>query len=231
MKFIKAWPEHAATADEKTNLLRQKEINAFKSAVEVFTRAVEKQTDDKTIQDFVGDSLARLGQSFYRQARDFSVAASSEQDAAKARVLCQKAREVFKMGAEVFAQMADRVPKHKLAWRTRVLAGQCYMRAELFREAIRMFMSVIESADADDKTKPEGMYWCAECHMKLGEQDSDTEKKKEHERLAHSILVRLREQYPDTTWANYAGRAWFNPLGLGDFWTPEEKERVIQGEK
>jgi outer membrane protein assembly factor BamD (BamD/ComL family) len=108
---------------------------------------------------------------------------------------------MFTAAAEVFGRLSIRFPSHKLAEKTTVLSGQCYMRAQNYKKAITALTEVIEKKDADKDVRAEAMYWCGDCYTKIKAASSSAAAPMVS---AYRMFKRVTWDYPTTKWAKYA---------------------------
>ncbi len=143
--------------------------------------------------ELIAETIARLGQYFFRRGREMNEQADAHADAVEAERLRLQAREMFTTAAQVFSRLAPRFPSHQLANQASVLSGQCYIRAERFGEAAAMLLTVINNDNAGVELRSESMYWCADAYLKDGDLTS-----------AYRMFKRLTWDYPETNWARFA---------------------------
>ena len=119
--------------------------------------------------------------------------ARSISDVVQRETKLAQARMVAKTAAQVFARMHERFPDHALAWKTLVISGQCYIRAEDYERAVETFNTVIEEKKAESDLRAQAMYWCGDAFMKSGD-------------LLHAyrMFKNLTWNYPESVWAKYA---------------------------
>jgi TolA-binding protein len=159
--------------------------------------------------ELVAETIARLGQYFMTKGKEMQAQVGAETDVVKKEKARLQMLEMYKSSARVFERLAVRFPDHALAWKTTVLAAQCWIRAEDLDRAIVVFGNVIDAKKADPDLLAQSMYWRGDCFMK----------KQDYEN-AYRMLKRLTWDYPETTWAKYArGR-----LSEKELASVEEKE-------
>lgn len=144
----------------------------------------------------IAETIARLGQYFYRKGKGINDAAEKLTDQIEQEKLRMQARDFYTTSAEVFGRLAVRFPSHKLADKTTVLSGQCYMRAENYKSAVGAFRLVTENAEADKNVRPEAMYWCGDSYYRLEDALALVE--------AYRMWKKLTWDYPASKWAKYA---------------------------
>ena len=144
--------------------------------------------------ELVAETIARLGQYFLTKGKDFETsAAAAADDPVEAEKIRLRSRDMFRTAAEVFGRLGVRFPDHGLAQKTKVLSGQCYMRAEDFKKAIEVFTDIFESEGANPQLASESMYWAGDCYMRLM---SYTD--------AYRTFKKLTWDYPESQWARFA---------------------------
>lgn len=152
--------------------------------------------------ELVAETIARLGQYFMTKGKEMQTLSNAETDLVKKEKARLQMLDMYKSAARVFERLAVRFPDHTLAWKTTVLAAQCWIRAEDLDKAISVFGSVIDAKKADSDLIAQSMYWSGDCYLK----------KKDYVN-AYRLLKRLTWDYPETTWAKYArGRLSENEL-------------------
>ena len=94
----------------------------------------------------------------------------------------------------IFARLLRRFPSHELAGQGGLRAGQAYMRAEATRQALQLFLTVVdtESYDGPD-VRAQAMYWAGMCYESQREPMA-----------AYAIYKRLTYDFPESKWAAYA---------------------------
>jgi tetratricopeptide (TPR) repeat protein len=151
--------------------------------------------------ELIAETIARLGQYFYKKGKDMADQAEKITEPVEQERVKIRARDFYTTSAEVFGRLAVRFPSHKLADKTTVLSGQCYMRAEDFGKAVRMLRKVADNLDADKNVRPEAMYWCGDSYYKMS---GDVKGPSESLVEAYRMWKKLTWDYPATQWAKYA---------------------------
>lgn len=168
--------------------------------------------------EFVPETIARLGQYFFNQGKTLAEKAEKKETLVDQKIEQAKSREMFKTAAEVFSSLEERFPTHKLAQKTTVLAAQCFMRAEDFENAIKSFRMIIDKTNMDKDLRAESMYWCADAYLK-GNKGRDS----------YLMYKQLTWDYPESKWAKFArGRLAegdMRKIELYQFGHPEEMRR------
>ena len=172
-------------------------MGSFDAACEEYVKLSYRWPDN----ELIAETIARLGQYFFRKGKgllDLETDDALEKEKAKLT-----AHNMFTTAAEVFGRMVVRFPQHKLAEKTTVLSGQCYMRAEKYDKAVVALTQVVDNGDAEKEVRAEAMYWCADSYTKMegqalrpGQPPPLTQ--------AYRMFKRLTWDYPSSKWAKYA---------------------------
>jgi len=199
LRFTKIVGQHrestyAPKAQYKKALTLEK-MEQFDAACEEYVKLSYRWPEN----ELIAETIARLGQYFFRKGDELKKVDSDDPvEIEKAKL---KSHKMFTSAAEVFARLAVRFPTHKLAEKTTVLSGQCYMRAENYEKAIDALLDVIEKKDADKDVRSEAMYWCGDCYTKV----ELVGKSQAFPMIsAYRMFKRLTWDYPATQWAKYA---------------------------
>ena len=146
----------------------------------------------------VAETIARLGQYFLTKGKAMKEAAAEAEadDPVEAEKIRMQSREMFTTAAEVFGRLGVRFPSHHLAGKTSVLSAQCYMQAEEYAKAVKVFDRVITEPEMDKDLVAEAMYWSGDCYMRMEEKDSLVN--------AYRMFKKLTWDYPATKWAKFA---------------------------
>jgi len=151
--------------------------------------------------EHLATAMARLGTHFQRKAVGYDAQAkpllAQEDDlnaVHKGTALQTLARIEYVKAAQIFERLQSRFPDNDLAGKAGLRAGQIYMRANKYRDAIVALMRVVNDESYDGKTlRSEAMYWAGRCQQELGEL-----------MLAYSIFKRTTYDFPESKWAAYA---------------------------
>ncbi|MGI6496799.1 MAG: tetratricopeptide repeat protein [Kiritimatiellia bacterium] len=170
-----------ALAYEKMGLIDQ--------SCEEYVKLSYRYPDD----ELVAETIARLGQYFLNKNKTMVEEARAISDLVQRETQLAQARLVAKTAAQVFGRMHERFPDHALAWKTLVISGQCYIRAEDYERAVATFETVIEEKKADSDLRAQAMYWCGDAFMKAGDL-----------LRAYRMFKNLTWNYPESVWAKYA---------------------------
>ncbi|MBM4143935.1 MAG: tetratricopeptide repeat protein [Lentisphaerae bacterium] len=149
--------------------------------------------------ELVAETIARLGQYFLAKGKSYEEKMKAQTDPVARERTRMDAFEMYKTAAQVFGRLSPRFPDHRLAGKTLVLSGQCYMRAEDYPRAIEVFKGVVEAKKAEPDLIAETMYWCGDSYMKAtGGVGGDPVVE------AYRMFKKLTWDYPETVWAKYA---------------------------
>ena len=152
----------------------------------------------------IAETIARLGQYFSRKAQAIEAQAEKLEDPVEQEKLKVGAREKYTTAAKVFGRLAVRFPMHKLADKTTAVSAQCYMKAEKYEEAIKVFERVVENDKALKELRAESMYWAGDAYMKLAVRGSRGKSRDQIYLSAYRMFKNLTWDYPATKWAKYA---------------------------
>jgi len=157
-------------------------------------------------EDVTGDALARLGQLEYRRGRELQKQKAHATRLTGGSGVTPRSLDRFRAAARHFAQVPKLHPKHKLAGKCGILAGQCWMRAEDYAEAADAFRAIVDQAGlyAPDIIA-ETLYWLGDSLTKHGNHEE-----------AYRAFKRLARDYPARKWAKY-GRARLAEVQFSEF--------------
>ena len=181
--------------------------------------------------EHLATAMARLGTHFQRKALSFEreaapLFAKSEADPDDKDVQHQAAAlkklsqiEYVKAG-QIFERLQTRFPNHDLAGKAGLRAGQIYMRAERFTDAVKALLNVVNEESYDGPTlRSEAMYWAGKCHQSLGEQLQ-----------TYALFKRITYDFPESKWAAYA-RAELSTDSMLQLDRKLEIERLQEGQE
>ncbi len=143
--------------------------------------------------ELVAETIARLGNYFTTKNREMMEKAKAEADIVEREKILVQARAAATTAAQVFGRLSERFPDHALAWKTLVLSGQCYLRAENYERAVDTFKGVIASEKAGPDLIAQAMYWSGDAYMKWNKLVN-----------AYRMFKKLTWDYPESVWAKYA---------------------------
>jgi outer membrane protein assembly factor BamD (BamD/ComL family) len=155
--------------------------------------------------EHLATAMARLGTHFQRKAVAYEREAAplltkaeadpDDQDAEHQGTAMKKLSHLeYVKAAQIFERLQTRFPNHELAGKAGLRAGQIYMRAERFTDAVKALLSVVNEEAYDGVTlRSEAMYWTARCHESLNGQLQ-----------AYALYKRITYDFPESKWAAYA---------------------------
>ncbi|MGB0291147.1 MAG: tetratricopeptide repeat protein [Luteolibacter sp.] len=152
--------------------------------------------------EYLATSMGKLGSHFLKkaatheaQAKPLLAKADEDKDAAfEGEVLQKLAEKEYIKTANIFGRLQERFPDNRLAGRAGIQAGQSFMRAKKYREAIAMFKRVIDEENYDGpKERAAGIFWSGMCYQEI-----------RMEMAAYSAYKRLTYDFPESQWAAYA---------------------------
>jgi len=191
--IVAGYPDspYAPKAQFKKALVYEK-MGQFEKACEEYVKLSYKYPDN----ELVAETMARLGQYFWRKGKEAEAEAEAEEDLVKREKKKLEAGQALTIAADVFGRMSDRFPEHDLSEKTLVLSAQAYALADKYEKAAEVFEKAIETIEKDKDLAAEAMYWYGDCHMRMGSQDSYIN--------AYRMLKRLTWDYPESKWAKFA---------------------------
>jgi len=198
MNVTGSYPDtvHASKAQFKIATIYEK-LNEPDIAAQEYVKLAYKYPQS----EFLAMSMARLGTHFLRKADAYEKQAAAllektdNKDAQFEGTAIQKmaVKEYLNSGS-IFASLLQRFPSHELAGQGGLRAGQAYMRAESTRQALRIFLTVVENESYDGpEIRAQAMYWAGMCYEKIKEPMA-----------AYAIYKRLTYDFPESKWAAYA---------------------------
>ena len=204
---------YAPRAQYKYALALEK-LGDFDNACEEYVKLSYRWPDN----ELIAETVARLGQYFYRKGRRLQKLADTKEDPIEKEKVMIKVRDHFTTAAQVFGRLIVKFPSHSLAEKTKVLSGQCYMRAEKFDDAVRAFRVITDNKEANKDVRAEAMYWCGDSYLKkvgIGlEEEGEQAQRRGPARgadpgqdpvvQAYRMFKNLTWDYPATKWAKYA---------------------------
>ena len=156
--------------------------------------------------ELVAETIARLGQYFLVKGKKLKTDAQKIEDPIQQEKSMMVARKTLVTAGQVFGRLGKRFPNHKLAGKTTVLSGVCFMEGEALEKAIDAFKIVIDDAKRYDKELvAESMYWCGDCYYKLGGGGQEGARGDlEQLKNAYIMFKKLTWDYPESKWAKFA---------------------------
>lgn len=146
--------------------------------------------------EFVPETMGRLGQHFLRTGRTLEDAAEAMDDPVGAEAARIEARENYVTAAEVFERVRQRFPEHDLAPRTQLLSGQSFIRAERFEDAVAALRLLIDDRETLAEIRAEAMFWAGMAQERLGTPAAL--------RAAYTVYRQVTWDYPESRWARFA---------------------------
>jgi len=151
--------------------------------------------------EHLATAMARLGTHFQREAIQLERKAKplledeeNREAYYEGQALEKLANAEYVKAAQIFERLQTRFPNHELAGKAGLRAGQIYMRAGEFGDAVQALMSVVDNQGYDGATlRSEAMYWAGRCRQSLNEP-----------LLAYGLFKRITYDFPESKWAAYA---------------------------
>ena len=198
MKVTGTYPdtEYASKAQFKIAYIYER-LNEPDIAAQEYVKLAYKYPES----EHLATAMARLGTHFQRKAVQYEREAApllkmlEDKDAQYKGTALQKLSHLeYVKSAQIFARLQSRFPGHELAGKAGLRAGQIYMRALKYKDAITALMRVVNDENYDGATlRSEAMYWTARCHQTLNAQLS-----------AYALYKRITYDFPESKWAAYA---------------------------
>lgn|GEM_PF-801729 len=196
--IVAAYPDspYAPKAQFKKALVYEK-MGQFEKACEEYVKLSYKYPDN----ELVAETMARLGQYFWRKGKEVEAEAEEEEDLVEREKKKLEAGQTLTIAADVFGRMSDRFPEHDLSEKTLVLSAQAYALADKYEKAAEVFEKAIETIEKDKDLAAEAMYWYGDCHMRMGRGGRGGANSYVN---AYRMLKRLTWDYPESKWAKFA---------------------------
>jgi len=198
MNVTGSYPDtvHASKAQFKIATVYEK-LNEPDIAAQEYVKLAYKYPQS----EFLAMSMARLGTHFLRKADTYEKKAAplleqvDNKDAQfEGAAMNKMAVKEYLNAGSIFASLLKRFPSHELAGQGGLRAGQAYMRAESTRQALQIFLAVVDTESYDGpEIRAQAMYWAGMCYERLREPMA-----------AYAIYKRLTYDFPESTWAAYA---------------------------
>jgi len=198
MNVTGSYPDtaHASKAQFKIATIYEK-LNEPDIAAQEYVKLAYKYPQS----EFLAMSMARLGTHFLRKADAYEKKAAplleqvDNKDAQfEGTAMNKMAVKEYLNAGSIFASLLKRFPSHELAGQGGLRAGQAYMRAESTRQALQIFLAVVDTESYDGpEIRAQAMYWAGMCYERLREPMA-----------AYAIYKRLTYDFPESTWAAYA---------------------------
>ncbi len=179
------------------------------SAIEEYVKLAYKYPDHElipTVMARLGAHFQKTGQEFKDEADPLRENQDSESIAEVVR-LDQLASTEFLNAANVYAKLERRFPNDALAGLASLSAGQNYMRAHRYNEAIDQFQRVIDNPEYDGPSlRAQALYWAGLSHERLIATYSEDNWKGRGtaQTSAYQLYRRVTFDFPDSNWAKFA---------------------------
>ena len=218
--------EYASKAQFKIALIYEA-LKEPEIAAQEFVKLAYKYPDS----EHLATAMARLGTHFQRKALGFereaaplfakTVTDPDDKDAQHQAAALKKLSQIeYVKAGQIFERLQTRFPNHDLAGKAGLRAGQIYMRAERFTDAVKALLNVVNEESYDGPTlRSEAMYWAGKCHQTLGEQLQ-----------TYALFKRITYDFPESKWAAYA-RAELSTDSLLQLDRRLEIERLQEGQE
>ena len=188
---------HASRAQYRIATVYEK-LGEPEIAAQEYVKLAYKYPDS----EYLATSMGKLGSHFLKKAAAYEAEAKpllarGEQDkdaVFQGEVLQKLAEKEYIKTATIFGRLQERFPDNRLAGRAGIQAGQAFMRAKKWREAIAMFKRVIDEESYDGpEERAAGLFWSGMCYQEI-----------RMEMAAYSAYKRLTYDFPESKWAGYA---------------------------
>jgi TolA-binding protein len=143
--------------------------------------------------ELVAETIARLGQYFLAKGKRLEEEAAQLPDPVEKEKGLLKGREMFTTAGEVFGRLSERFPGHTLANKTRMLSGQCFLRAKDFKRSLAVFEGIARDPQSDKDLASEALYWAGDINLQANKPKD-----------AYRAFKKLTWDYPESKWAKFA---------------------------
>jgi TolA-binding protein len=143
--------------------------------------------------ELVAETIARLGQYFLAKGKRLEEEAAQLPDPVEKEKGLLKGREMFTTAGEVFSRLSERFPGHALANKTRMLSGQCFLRAKDFKRSLAVFEGIARDPQSDKDLAAEALYWAGDINLQANKPKD-----------AYRAFKKLTWDYPESKWAKFA---------------------------
>jgi outer membrane protein assembly factor BamD (BamD/ComL family) len=187
-----------------------------------------------TVMSRLGGYFQQKGQAFKEQA---DLLRDKEDEASKAEVLRldELGLPEFLNAAMVFSKLQERFPDDPLAGLAGLRAGQNFMRAHQYEQALNQLQRVIDNEQYDGaEIRAQAIYWSGISHERnagiMGE--ANYQGRGDAIRQAYELYRRVTFDFPDSIWAKYARGRLADPVfaRIIEIET-QERERMIEALK
>lgn len=173
------------------------ELNEPEVAAQEYVKLAYKYPES----EHLATAMGKLGTYFLKDATKYEkkakplLAKTEDKDAQfEGEAMWRMAVREYVKSARMFSRLQERFPRHELAGKAGLRAGQAYMRAKKTGEALAIFQRLIKDKDYDGvDVRSQAMYWAGLCYEQM-RQDMP----------AYSMYKRLTYDFPESKWASYA---------------------------
>ena len=182
-------------------------MGEIENSVEEYVKLAYKYPNHELIPSVMsrlGDYFQAKGQAFKDQA---DVIRKNEDDESKAEVLRldELSYPEFLNAAMVFTKLQERFPDDPLAGLAGVRAGQNFMRAHQYQNAIDAFQVVIDNENYDGGSiRARAMFWSAYSRELYPASESDYRTRGRMISEAYQLYRRITFDFQDSIWAKRA---------------------------
>ncbi len=209
--------EFASKAQYKTAQTYEK-LGEAESAVEEYVKLAYKYPGDELIPSV----MSRLGDYFQKKGQTLKEKADVIREKADATskgeviLLDEASYPEFLKAARVFEKLHERFPDDPLAPLAGLRAGQNYMRAHQYDQAVKVFETLIDVEAYDGPTlRAQAMYWGAYARELWPMPESNWRGRGELMGTAYKLYRRITFEYPDSIWAKRARGRLADPAFAG----------------
>jgi TolA-binding protein len=143
--------------------------------------------------ELVAETIARLGQYFLAKGKRLDEESGQQRDPVEKEKVAIQGREMFTTAGEVFGRLSERFPQHALANKTRMLSGQCFLRARDLKRSLAVFEGIARDPQSDKDLAAEALYWAGDINLQLNDPQD-----------AYRAFKKLTWDYPESKWAKFA---------------------------
>jgi tetratricopeptide (TPR) repeat protein len=198
MRVTRNYPETVSASKAQFKIATvYEQLNEPDIAAEEYGKLAYKYPNS----EFLALAMGRLGTHFWQKAAAYEnrakeLLAKAEDPNAQleGKAVEKLSVKEYLNSAKIFARLRTRFPDHELAGRSALRAGQAFMRAKAFKDALTTFKQVYEHEAYDGpEVRSQAMYWAGMCSETLGDDMG-----------AYSAYKRLTYDFPESKWASYA---------------------------
>ncbi len=209
--------EFASKAQYKTAQTYEK-LGEAESAVEEYVKLAYKYPGDELIPSV----MSRLGDYFQKKGQTLKEKADAMREKTDAKskgeviVLDEASYPEFLKAARVFEKLHERFPDDPLAPLSGLRAGQNYLRAHQYDQAVKAFETLIDVESYDGPTlRAQAMYWGAYARELWPMPESNWKGRGDLMNAAYKLYRRITFEYPDSIWAKRARGRLVDPAFAG----------------